>query len=117
MKIVVKSEAAGTSSKPFKERPIEKREEASKRDYKLVGTNMKTEYEGMDMAEEERQVAELNEEETELFKQYKEFYTIQGRTKGKMPRFQYIHRMKVKDRYPVKLLKCSVHQLKERSKI
>ena len=100
LKIVVKSEAAETSSKPFKERPIEKTEEASKRYYKLVGTDMETEYEGIDMAEEERQVAELNEEETELFKQYKEFYTIQGRTKGKMPRFWYIHRMKVKDRYP-----------------
>ena len=99
-KIVVKGEAVGTSSKPFKERPIEKTEEALKREYKLVGTNIETEYEGIDTAEEERQVVELNEEETELFKQYKVFYTIQGRTKGKMPGFQYIHRMKVKDRYP-----------------
>ena len=61
---------------------------------------METEYKGIDTVEEEKQVAELNEEEVELFEQYKEFYTIQGRTKGKMPGFQYIHRLKVKDRYP-----------------
>ena len=42
----------------------------------------------------------MNKEEAELFKQYKEFYTIQGRMKGKMPGFQYIHRLKIKDRYP-----------------
>ena len=96
-KIVVKSEIAGTSSKPFKNRPIEKTEEASKREYELVGTNMEMEYEGIDTVEEETQIAELNEEETELFHQYKEFYTRQGRTKGKMPGFHYIHRLKVKD--------------------
>ena len=28
-------------------------------------------------------VAELNKDEAELFEQYKEFYTIQGRTKEK----------------------------------
>ena len=59
-KIVVKSGVAGMSIKPFKERPLEKIEEASKREYKLMGTDMETEYEEMDMAEEEKQVTELN---------------------------------------------------------
>ena len=69
-KIVVKSEIVGTSLKPFKDRPIEKTEEASKREYKLVGTNMETEYEGIDMAEEERQVVKLNkEDDTEMLQQ------------------------------------------------
>ena len=35
-----------------------------------------------------------------MYQQYKEFYTIQGRTKGKMPRFSYIHQLKVKESYP-----------------
>ena len=35
-----------------------------------------------------------------MYHQYKEFYTIQARTKGKMPGFGYIHRLKVKERYP-----------------
>ena len=60
---------------------------------------METEYEEIDKVEEERQVAKLKKEEAELFEQYKEFYTIQGRMKGKMPGFQYIHRLQIKDRY------------------
>ena len=99
MKIIIKSEVAGLSTKPFKERTPEKFEEASRREYELIGTNMETEYEEIDTAEEERQVTELNKEEAELFEQYKEFYTIQGRMKGKMSGFWYIHRLKVKDRY------------------
>ena len=35
-----------------------------------------------------------------MFQQYKEFYTIQGRAKGKIPGFRYIHRLKVKEWYP-----------------
>ena len=35
-----------------------------------------------------------------MYQQYKEFYTIQGRTKGKMPSFSYIHQLKVKEQYP-----------------
>ena len=35
-----------------------------------------------------------------MYHQYKEFYTIQGRTKGKIPSFSYIHRLKVKECYP-----------------
>ena len=93
-KIIIKSEAAGLSTKPFKERTPEKFEEASRREYELIGTNMETEYEEIDTAEEERQVAEFNKEEAELFEQYKEFYTIQGRMKGKMPGFWYIQGLK-----------------------
>ena len=35
-----------------------------------------------------------------MYQQYKEFYTIQGRTKGKIPGFRYIHKLKVKECYP-----------------
>ena len=34
-----------------------------------------------------------------MYQQYKEFYTIQGRTKGKIPGFRYIHWLKVKEHY------------------
>ena len=34
-----------------------------------------------------------------MYQQYKEFYTRQGRTKGKIPGFRYIHRLKVKEHY------------------
>ena len=46
------------------------------------------------------EVRRLTKEELEIYHQYKEFYTIQARTKGKMPGFDYIHRLKVKERYP-----------------
>ena len=42
----------------------------------------------------------LTKEELEMYHQYKEFYTIQARTKGKIPSFGYIHRLKVKECYP-----------------
>ena len=42
----------------------------------------------------------LTKEELEIYHQYNEFYTIQARTKGKMPGFGYIHRLKVKECYP-----------------
>ena len=54
----------------------------------------------MDTEEEEHEVRKLNKEELEIYHQYKEFYTIQARTKGKMPSFGYIHRLKVKECYP-----------------
>ena len=54
----------------------------------------------MDTEEEESKVRKLTKEELEMYQQYKEFYTIQGRTKGKIPGFRYIHRLKVKERYP-----------------
>ena len=45
----------------------------------------------MDTEEEESEVRKLTKEELELYQQYKEFYTIQARTKGKIPGFGYIH--------------------------
>ena len=54
----------------------------------------------MDTEEEECKVRKLTKEELERYHQYKEFYTIQVRTKGKMPGFGYIHRLKVKEHYP-----------------
>ena len=39
-KIVIKTEVASSSIKPFKERPIEHVEEASKRKYEVIGTVM-----------------------------------------------------------------------------
>ena len=54
----------------------------------------------MDTEEEEWKVRKLTKEELEMYHQYKEFYTIQARTKGKIPSFGYIHRLKVKEHYP-----------------
>ena len=71
-----------------------------KRKYEVIGTDIETEYEEMDTEEEEHEVRRLTKEELEIYHQYKEFYTIQARTKGKMPSFGYIHRLKVKECYP-----------------
>ena len=97
-KIVIKTEVASSSVKPFKECPIEHAEEASKRKYEVIGTDIETEDEEMGTEEEESEVKKLTEE-LEMFQQYKEFYTIQGRAKGKIPGFRYIHRLKVKEQY------------------
>ena len=86
--------------KPFEKQPVEHEEEASKRRYEVIGMDIETEYEEMDTEEEESEVRKLTEEELEMYQQYKEFYTIQGRTKGKIPGFRYIHRLKVKEHYP-----------------
>ena len=98
--ISIKTEAASSSKKPFEEQPVEHEEEASKRKYEVIGTNIETEYEEMDMEEEKHEVRKLTKEELEMYHQYKEFYTVQARTKGKMPSFGYIHRLKVKEHYP-----------------
>ena len=90
-KITIKSEIATSSKEPFKEHPIEMIEEASKRKFEVIGTDIEPEYEDLDTAAEEEEVGKLNKEEREIFKQYKEFYMIQARSKGKMPGFQYIH--------------------------
>ena len=86
--------------KPFEKQPVEHEEEASKRKYEVIGTDIETEYEEMDTEEEESEVRKLTKEELEKYQQYKEFYTIQGRTKGKISSFSYIHRLKVKEHYP-----------------
>ena len=98
-KISIKTEVASSSMKPFEKQPVEHEEEASKRRYEVIGTDIETEYEEMD-TEEESEVRKLTKEELEVYQQYKEFYTIQGRTKGKIPGFRYIHRLKLKEHYP-----------------
>ena len=98
--ISIKTEVVSSSMKPFEERPVEHEEEASKRKYEVIGTDIETEYEAMDTEDEEHEVRKLTKEELEMYHQYKEFYTIPARTKGKMPGFGYIHRLKVKEHYP-----------------
>ena len=101
--ISIKTEVASSSMKPFEEQPVdheEHEEEASRRKYEVIGTNIETEYEEMDTEDEECELRKLTKEELEMYHQYKEFYTIQARTKGKMPGFGYIHRLKVKQYYP-----------------
>ena len=99
-KISIETEVASSSMKPFEDRLIEHEEEASKGKYEVIGTDIEMEYEEMDTEDEEHEVRRLTKEELEIYHQYKEFYTIQARTKGKMPGFDYIHRLKVKERYP-----------------
>ena len=99
-KISIETEAASGSMKPFEEQPVEYEEEVSKRKYEVVGTDIEREYEEMDTEEEECEVRKLTKEELKMYHQYKEFYTIQARTKGKMPGFGYIYRLKVKEHYP-----------------
>ena len=99
-KISIKTEAASSSMKPFEEQPVEHEEEASRRKCKVIGTDIETEYEEMDTEEEESEVRKLTKEELEMYQQYKEFYTVQARTKGKIPSFGCIHRLKVKEHYP-----------------
>ena len=76
------------------------KKQPQKENMKLLALIFKTEYEDMDMEEEESEVRKLTKEELEMYHQYKELYTIQGRTKGKIPSFVYRHRLKVKECYP-----------------
>ena len=98
--ISIKTEVTSSSVKPFEDRPVEHEEEASRRKYEVIGTDIEMEYEEMDTEDEEHEVRRLTKEELEIYHQYKEFYTIQARTKGKMPGFGYIHRLKVNEHYP-----------------
>ena len=77
--ISIKTEVASSSMKPFEEQPIEHEEEASKRKYEVIGTDIETEYEEMDTEKEEHKVRKLTKEELEIYHQYREFYTIQGK--------------------------------------
>ena len=99
-KISIKTEAASSSMKPFEKWPVEHEEEASRRKYEVIGTDIETEYEEMNTKEEESEVRKLTKEELEMYQEYKKFYTIQARSKGKIPGFSYIHRLKVKEPYP-----------------
>ena len=72
------------------------------------------EYEDMDTEDEECEVRRLTKEELEMYHQYKEFFAIQARTKGRMPSFGYIHRLKVKEHYlvvPTDLVKTFSHPI------
>ena len=112
--ISIKTEAASSSMKPFEDLPIEHEEEASRRKYEVIGTDIEMEYEDMDTEDEEHEVRKLTKEELEIYHQYKEFYIIQARTKGKMPGFCYIHRLKVKECYlgvPSDLVKTLSHHI------
>ena len=114
--ISIKTEVASSSIKPFEDRPVEHEEEASKRKYEAIGTDIEMEYEDMDTEDEEHEVRRLTKEELEMYHQYKEFYTIQARTKGRMPSFGYIHRLKVKECYPgvpTDLVKTFSHPIEE----
>ena len=62
-KITIKSEIATSSKEPFEERPIEMIEEASKRKFEVIGTDIEPEYEDLDTATEEEEVGKLNKEE------------------------------------------------------
>ena len=68
--INIKTEVASSSMKPFEEWPVE-HEEASKRKYKVIGTDIETEYEEMDIEDEEHEVRKLTKEELEMYHQYK----------------------------------------------
>ena len=76
--ITIESEIATNSKELFKEHPVEMIEEAFKKKFKVIGTDIESEYEDLDTAAEE-EVGKLNKEEREIFEQYKEFYTIQAR--------------------------------------
>ena len=90
-KISIKTEVASSSMEPFEKQLVEHKEEASGGKYEVVGTHIETEYEEMDTEEEESEVTKLTKEELEMYQQYGELCTIQGRTKEKMPSFSYIH--------------------------
>ena len=85
--ISIKTEVASSSMKPFEDRPMEHEEGASEGKYEVIGTDIEMEYEEMDTEDEECEVRRLTKEELEIYHQYKEFYTIQARTKGKIPQF------------------------------
>ena len=57
-KISIKTEVASSSMKPSEEQPVEHEEEASKRKYEVIGTDIEMEYEEMD-TEEESEVKKL----------------------------------------------------------
>ena len=66
-KISIKTEVASSSMKPFEKQPVEHKEEASKRKYEFIGTDIETEYEEMDTEEEESEVRKLTKEATEHY--------------------------------------------------
>ena len=83
--ISIKTEAASSSMKPFEERPVEHEEEASKRKYEVIGTDIETEYEDMDTENEEHEVRRLTKKELKMYHQYKEFTQFRQELKEKSP--------------------------------
>ena len=86
--------------RPFKERPQENLDEASKRKYEVVGTEMSTEYEDMETSEEERQVQNLSKIEKLQHREMKDMMTVQGRLKGQIPGFKEGIQMQVTGQFP-----------------
>ena len=52
--ISIKTEVASSSMKPFEDRPIEHKEEASKSKYEVIGTDIEMEYEEMNTEDEKQ---------------------------------------------------------------
>ena len=75
-------------------------EEASKRKYEVVGTEMSTEYEDMGTSEEERQVQSLSKIEQLQHREMKDMMTVQGRLKGQIPGFKEGIQMQITGRFP-----------------
>ena len=57
--ISIKTETASGSIKPFEDQSVEHEEEASKRKYEVIGTDIEMEYEEMDTEDEEHEVKRL----------------------------------------------------------
>ena len=86
--------------RPFKERPQENLDEASRRRYEVVGTEMSTEYEDMATSEEERQVQSLSKIEQLEYCEMKDLMTVQDRLKGQIPGFKEGIQMQVTGHFP-----------------
>ena len=99
-KISIKTEVASSSIKPYKRWPVEHAEEASKRKYEVIGTDIETEYEEMATEEEESEVRKLTEEDWKCAKSIKNSIQYKGELKGRFLVFRYIHRLKVKEHFP-----------------
>ena len=59
--ISIKTEVASSSMKPFEKWSVEYEEEASRRKYEVIGTDIETEYEEMDTEDEENEVRKINQ--------------------------------------------------------
>ena len=72
-KITIKSEVATSLKMPFKEHPVETTEEASKRKFEVIGTDIKTEYKDFNTAAEEEEVGKLNKKKGRFLNNTKNF--------------------------------------------
>ena len=83
--ISIKTEAASSSMKPFEDRPVEHEEEASKRKYEVIGTDIEMEYEEMDTEDEECEVRRLTKEELEITINIRNFTQFRQELKERCP--------------------------------